>query len=192
MMAAGMTCLVLGKGKYTWSGSGHHFGLQKPVKICGQGCGETTLFGFGLQIKGSKSDGSVVIEDLTIREGTGEGLFANVGMHLIVRRCTVEQCKWNGLFAQGINVSCDDLQVVGCGLSGVFARESCTVKLSGENTRIEGNVTSGSSDRYGLATFFNSSSKFQIVAPLTKETISSNNGGGGNWNGYSIIEQVSV
>ena len=68
--------------------------------------------------------------------------------------------------------------------------QGSTVKLSGENTRIEGNVTSRDSGDYGLETI-SSSSKIQIVTPQTKDTISTNNGGGGNWGGGGTIEQVS-
>ena len=55
------------------------FLLDKPTKIYGQGCGKTTLVGFGLAIEcwmewnksdGDSSGGIVEIEDLTIK---GEG-----------------------------------------------------------------------------------------------------------------------
>ena len=35
-------------------------------------------------------------------------------------------------------------------------------------------------------------SKVQLVAPLTKESACMNNGGGGNWGGVGIIEQVAA
>ena len=190
-MAAGMECLVLVKGRYTYSGSGNDLQLPKPIKICGQGIGETILDGFGLYIKGSKSNGSVVIEDLSIQGGTGYGLWAYRGMDLIVRRCKVEKCQKNGVDAHNAHISCEDVQVVGCGNSGVQSYNGGTVKLSGETTRIEGNVTRGDSNYYGL-TARHSSSKIQIVTPLTKDTISFSNGGGGNWGGVGTIEQVSA
>jgi len=186
--AGGMTCLVLAKAKYTYSGK--NLTLPKPIKICGQGIGETILDGFGLKITGSKSNGSVVIEDLSIQRGMGMGLYANSGgMDLIVRRCNVKKCGM-GVSAQEAHISCDDVQVVGCTHSGVLAQYGGTVKLSGENTRIEGNVTSGDSGSYGLWARY-SSSKIQIVTPLTKDTISINNGGGGNCGRSGTIEQIS-
>ena len=185
-MAAEMECLVLVKGRYTYSG-GQDLNLLKPIKICGQGIGETILDEFGLQIKGSKSNGSVVIEDLSIQGGKQTGLWAFNGMDLIVRRCKVEKFQSFGVYAQNAHISCDDVQVVGCGRSGVYASDGGTVKLSGETTRIEGNVTDGSSDFYGLHARY-SSSKIQIVTPLTKDTISFSNGGGGNWGGGGTIE----
>jgi hypothetical protein len=73
----------------------------------------------------------------------------------------------------------------------VYAYSGGTVKLSGETTRIEGNVKGGRSDLYGL-TAYDSSSKIQIVTPLRKNTISISNRGGGNWGGDGTIEQVSA
>ena len=189
-MAAEMECLVLVKGRYTYSG-GSDLKLPKPIKICGQGIGETILDGFGLLIQGSKSNGSVVIEDLSIQGGRGQGLHAYNGMDLIVRRCNVEKYQQFGVVAYNAHISCDDVQVVGCGHSGVVVCSGGTVKLSGETTRIEGNVTNGNSNHYGL-TARHSSSKIQIVTPLTKDTISINNVGGRNWGGPGTIQQVSA
>ena len=188
-MAEEMECLVLVKGRYTYRG--HYLKLPKPIKICGQGIGETILDGFGLFIGGSKSNGSVVIEDLSIQGGEEYGLCAKNGMDLIVRRCKVEKCQVGGVVANNAHISCDDVQVVGCLYSGVIAQGGGTVKLSGETTRIEGNVTNGNSRNYGLRTD-SSSSKIQIVTPLTKDTISFSNRGGGNWGGKGTIEQVSA
>ena len=186
-MAAEMECLVLVKGRYTYNGQ--YLKLPKPIKICGQGIGETILDGFGLYIAGSESNGSVVVEDLSIQGGRGSGLHAENGMDLIVRRCKVEKFPGRGVNADNAHISCEDVQVVGCVYSGVFAQGGGTVKLSGETTRIEGNVTSGRSDFYGLHT--DDTSKIQIVTPLTKDTISINNSGGGNWGGKGTIEQIS-
>ena len=211
-MAAEMECLVLVKGRYTYSG-GDLLKLPKPIKICGQGIGETILDGFGLGVEGwlahggSKSNGFVVIEDLSIQGGM-TGLHAHCistkpPLHrLTVRRCNVEKCECNGVNVIHAHISCEDVQVVGCGHSGVIAQDGGTVKFSGENTRIEGNVTGGDDDgpgggggnwrgRYGLHAFHDDA-KIQIVTPLTKDSISINNGGSGNWGGNGTIEQVSA
>ena len=175
--------------------NGSFFELEKPIKIYGQGRGETTLVGFGLQIKGNK-DGVVEIGDLKIKDCGVFGLNADNGMNLIVKRCTMEKCHEHGLRVWAADVSCDDLQVTGCHGSGVCVFEG-TLKLNGEGTRIEGNVTEGDSNSYGVQAYKPSASKIQLVVPLTKETISINNGGGGNWGGseehgdIGTIEQVS-
>ena len=141
-------------------------------------------------IKGNKSDGIVEIENLKINEGV-YGLYADEGMKVIMRGCTVEDCQY-GVIADGADISCDDLQVIGCGGSGVYALSNATITLSGQGTTIQGNGTKGRSDHYGLNAWVDSSSTIHLVHPLTKEEISTNNGGGRNWGGYSsMIEQVS-
>ena len=171
------------EGEY--GAEGNYVTVKKPLSIIGAGRGKTTLFGSGLKIQGNKSDGIVEIEDLTIKRGY---VVAWAGMNVIMRGISVEECE-NGVFAYGADISCDDLQVVGCGLSGVWAGNNSTIMLSGQGTSIQGNGTKGNSDSYGLAT--SSNCKIQLVLPLTKEEISTNNGGGGNWGGSGTIEQIS-
>ena len=165
-----------------------NFVLKKPTKISRQGRGMTTLVGFGLRIEGKKSDGIVEIEELTIKGGKGQGLCAYNGMKVIMRGCTVEECQSHGVGAERADISCDDLQVIGCGQSGVLANGNATITLSGQGTNIQKNVTTGYCGSYGLYT--NSSSSIHIVHPLTKKQISTNNGGGRNWGGSGTIEQV--
>ena len=205
MLAEGKTKLKLRDCEYrvekgdTWRGEGEYFVLDKPTKIYGQGCGKTTLVGFGLAIEcwmewnksdGDSSGGIVEIEDLTIKGAEREGLLADSGMDVIMRGCSIEDCQWDGVHARNVDISCDDLQVVGCGSSGVCALGNATITLSGQGTSIQGNGTNGDSQNYGLETCY-SSSKLKLVAPLTKEEISKKNGGGRNWGGDGTIEQVS-
>ena len=176
--------VLIDEGEYD---EGEYVVIKYPVSIIGQGREKTTL-SFGLFIKGKKREGDVVIVDsLKIKECQMVGLWADGGMDVVMRRCTMEKCWACGVAAQNAHVSCDDLQVVGCGQSGVAALSNGTVKLSGEDTSIRGNCTDGGSDDYGLEA--SSSSKIQLVSPLTKEKISTSNGGGGNWRG--TIEEVS-
>ena len=179
----------------------HDVTVKKPLSIYGAGRGKTTLVGFGLLIKGKKSDGIVEIEDLTIKGGGGRnGLHAKGGMNVIMRGCSVMrlhvgmECMWEyqsyGVVANGADISCDDLQVIGCGSSGVRASSNATITLSGQGTSIQGNGTDAYGSRYGLNAF-SSSSKIQLVHPLTKEQISTNNRGDRNWGGSGTIEQVS-
>ena len=198
MLEAGKTQLKLGEGEYrlekgdltagSWGNRGAannchgYFVLDKPTKISGQGCGKTTLIGFGLGIRGKLSEGIVEIENLKIKGGEGCGLYAFGGMNVIMRGCSVEECQRNGVYAYTTRISCYDLQVFGCGYSGVWAGNTTTITLSGQGTSIQRNVTKGNSLHYGLA-LEDTSSNIQLVAPLIKEKISTNNGGGGNWGG---------
>jgi len=177
--------LFIERGEY----SGEDVEVKKPLSMYGAGRGKTTLVGVGLAIKGNKSDGIVEIEDLTIKGGGGCGLIAKKGMNVIMRGCTVENCGV-GVSAHNADITCDDLQVVGCSRSGVYAFNKATITLSGQGTSIQRNVTKGQSSSYGLNTN-TSSCNIYLVHPLTKEEISTDNGGGGNWGGRGTIEQVS-
>jgi len=166
--------------------------IKKPLSMYGAGRGMTTLVGVGLMIEGNKSDGIVEIENLKIKGAEGNGLYAGDGMNVIMRGCTVEDCKSYGVAAYEADISCDDLQVVGCGGSGVVAFNNATITLSGQGTTIQRNGTKGYSYYYGLNTS-SSSSFINLIHPLTKEQISTNNGSGGNWGGYvHNIKQVQV
>mgnify|MGYP003706627295 CR=1 FL=1 len=177
--------VLIDEGEYV----GGNVVIKYPVSIIGQGREKTTL-SFGLKIQGKKREGDVVIVDsLKIKECHRDGVRAYEGMDVVMRRCTMEKCPGIGVYAYNAHVSCDDLQVVGCGWSGVDAYNNSTVKLSGEDTSIRGNCTKGRSDDYGLDA--SSDSKIQLVSPLTKEKISTSNGGGGNWGGDGTIEEVS-
>jgi len=110
-------------------------------------------------------------------------------MKVIMRGCTIRECGGSGVFAGGADITCDDLQVIGCGESGVYASDNATITLSGQGTSIQGNVTTGDSGYYGLEASYSSSS-IHLIPPLTKKQISKNNGGGGNWGGDGTIKQI--
>jgi hypothetical protein len=63
----------------------------------------------------------------------------------------------------------------------VAAFTGASITLIGAKTTVHHNCTKGNSDEYGLTVFGSSSSTIQLVAPLTKEQVALDNGGGGNW-----------
>ena len=185
--------LFIEEGEY--GGDGRYVRVNIPLSIYGAGREKTTLVGVGLKILGKKSDGMVEIGDLTIKGGDtwekkASGLYAERGMNVIMKGVSVETHNQMGVYANGADISCDDLQVVGCGMSGVYAYTKSTITLSGQGTSIQENGTNGENYHYGLKAH-TSSSNIQLVLPLTKEQISTNNGGGGNWGGNGTIKQVS-
>ena len=191
MKAEGKNELELGEGEWRvekgdldWQG---YFLLDKSTKIIGQGRGLTAVVGVGLSIEGNKSDGIVEIQDLKIKGGEREGLVAFEGMKVIMKGCTIEDCGGSGVYAYEADISCDDLQVIGCGRSGVRAGSNATITLSGQSTSIQGNGTEGYSNSYGLEAYFSDSS-IHLIHPLTKEQISTDNCRGRNWGGSGTIE----
>ena len=55
--------------------------------------------------------------------------------------------------------------------------------LEGDQTEVDGNVTLGYINNYGLNTWA-TSSRIHLLFPLTKESVVTNNRGGGNYGGY--------
>ena len=190
--------LFIEEGEYV--AEGKCFVVMRPLSIYGAGREKTTLVGVSLHIRGMKSKGIVEIEDLKIQGGEGDaGLYADGGMNVIMRGVSIVDCQMHGVIAWGADITCDDLQVVGCGQSGVYASTNATITLSGQGTTIQRNGTKGYSSSHGLHTS-SSSSSIHLVHPLTKEQISTSNGSyanagipfcGGNWGGSGTIEQIS-
>ena len=71
--------------------------------------------------------------------------------------------------------------------SGVLVFDGL-ITMNGSGTSIHNNVTDGDSGGYGLTT--SSSSSIHLVSPLTKESVSINNGGGGNYGGNGTIKTI--
>ena len=183
--------LFIEEGNYV--SEGDFLKVKKPVSIYGAGCGKTTLVGVGLYIMPGRDCErlqTVVIEDLTLQGGEGHGLSAEGRMKVILRRISVEGFQKSGVRADYADISCDDLQVVGCGESGVCAGSDATITLSGPSTTIQGNVTKGDSETYGLDISW-PCSKIQLIDVQSVSFVSSNNGGGGNWGGDGTIEQIN-
>ena len=75
-----------------------------------------------------------------------------------------------------------------CGGSGIVCSENALIELEGDQTKVDGNDTSGNGN-YGLNTY-HTSSRIHLLFPLTKESVSTNNHGGGNYGSNGTIETV--
>ena len=73
-----------------------------------------------------------------------------------------------------------------CGYSGILSGSNALIELEGDQTKVDGNVTSGDSDYYGLDTH-DTSSIIHLLFPLTKESVSTNNHNGQNYNSRSGV-----
>ena len=126
---------------------------------------------------------SFTLKDLTIENCGGWGVYSN-GSGASVTCCDVviRNCEKNGVISLPRDnvVKCYNVKISDCKMSGVLAHLGGTIILKGENTLITNNCLKGRSDDYGL-NVGGSSSKINIVLPLTKEAISKGNNGGGNW-----------
>ena len=120
------------------------------------------------------------LQHLTLRQARGDGVWglSSFTMEDVV----VEQCGDGGVTADGTGGigRCTNVEVRQCGLSGVEAADGASVTLIGAKTTVHHTCTKGYSSVYGLRVS-GPSATIHLIAPLTKETVSTDNGGGGNW-----------
>ena len=105
----------------------------------------------------------------------------------------VEQCGWQGVLVRGTGVvgRCTNVEVRQCRLSGVYASHGGSITLIGAKTTVHHNCTTGHSNQYGLKVY--GASTIHLVSPLTKEQVSVDNGGGGNWGAeYGDTNQIKT
>ena len=158
-----------------------------PISIHGAGQDKTILQGgTGIKIEGPKKEKKRVnMQGMTMKGSSQDGLWATNGLSFLCKDMTFTQCGEDGVYAQntkGRLINCETTQ---CGYSGIFCSKNALIELEGSQTKVDGNVTSGNSSFYGLTTFA-TSSIIHLLFPLTKESVSTNNHGGGNCHGPDV------
>jgi hypothetical protein len=133
------------------------------------------------------------LQHLTLRQAQRNGVtgYSSFTMEDVL----VEQCGRHGVIASGTGVTgkCTNMEVRQCGGSGVCAFNCASITLIGDKTAVHHNCTDGDSDDYGLEVNGFASSTIQLIYPLTKEQVSVDNGGGGNWTAeYDADTFVSI
>ena len=133
------------------------------------------------------------LQHLTLRQARGNGVIGDSSFTM--EDVLVEQCGGCGVVASGTGVvgRCTNVKVRQCGYSGVVAYNGASITLIGAETTVHHNCTKRISDQCGLAVH-GSFSTIQLVFPLTREQVSINNGGGGNWgaSGGGAINQIKT
>jgi len=124
------------------------------------------------------------LQHLTLRQAKWNGV--NGYSSFTMEDVLVDQCGYYGVVARGTGVvgRCTNVEVRQCGRSGVLADSGASITLIGAKTTVHHNCTTGYSGHYGLTVSY-SSATIQLVSPLTKEQVSLDNGGGGNWGAYN-------
>ena len=118
------------------------------------------------------------------------GLVGYKGMSFTCINMNFTECGGNGVWACKTSGKLIDCEITKCGCSGIKCLVNGFIEVFGEKTKVNGNCTTGGSDgntHYGLNAD-SSSSTIVLHSPLTKESISTNNGEGGNWGGEGKIE----
>ena len=120
------------------------------------------------------------LQHTTLRQAQHNGV---LGMSsFTMEDVIVEQCGDFGVIVvAGVIGRCTNMEVRHCGKTGVIASMDGSITLAGAKTTVHHNCIHGFSGSYGLGVWGSSSSTVQLISPLTKEKVSTNNGGGGNW-----------
>ena len=162
-----------------------------PIMIIGAGQEKTTIHG-GFQIQGEKEEKKRVdMQGMTMKGSSRHGLYAWNGLSFLCKDMTFTQCGWNGVGALNTKGRLINCVITQCGLCGIRCGSNALIEVEGDQTKVDGNVTDGYSSRYGLDTS-HTSSIIHLLFPLTKESVSTNNGGWGNYNSYGTIKTVDA
>ena len=127
------------------------------------------------------------VKHLTISQSKGCGVWGNEGMSFHLFHLKIEKSGVDGVWVSGTKRNTmSNCQVSHSKYSGVEV-DGGLITINGSGTSIHNNVTGGYSRSYGLYTDWSSAS-IHLVSPLTKESVSINNGGGGNYGGSGTIK----
>jgi hypothetical protein len=181
-----LTTIVVGKGRHHRS-NGDHFKIASAMNIVGDPEVPKSEI---VVVDGIKFNegirGNCHLQHLTLRRAHGRrmhGSGVSAWSSFTMEDVLVEQCAGEGVCAYGTGVvgRCTNVEVRQCGWSGVAAERGASIILIGAKTTVHHNCTQGRRYHYGLKVWGSSSSTIQLVSPLTKEQVSLDNGGGGNW-----------
>ena len=155
--------------------------IKCPLSIHGAGQNNTIIQGKGFKIEGEKEEGkNVVLKDMTISETSMNGVYGYDGLSWLCDSLTITQCGQSGVSAYSTKGRLINCVITQCYNSGIVCFGNALIELEGDQTKVDGNGTDGYSSEYGLKTE-DTSSIILLLDPLTKESVSTNNGGGGNY-----------
>jgi hypothetical protein len=91
---------------------------------------------------------------------------------------TFTECGRSGVVAVNTKGRLINCVITRCGQFGIYSGENALIELEGSQTKVDGNVTRGGN--CGLHTY-STTGRIHLLFPLTKESVSTNNHGGGNY-----------
>ena len=177
--------LLIANGVY--DEGGNYVTINSPISIVGESREHCIVIG-GLQMYGKEED-DVNVSNLTLRESKGHGVETNNGASIHLDNVSVENSENCGVLVYGTKRSTmKNCNVSHSKFSGLVVSLGGLVTIDGSGTNIHHNCTDGRSNFYGLHTY--DSSSIHLASSVTIETISKNNGGGGNHGGPGTIATV--
>ena len=142
-----------------------------------------------MEIKG-KEEEDVFFSDFTVTGATKSGVYGDGGASMNLKNVCVEKCGGVGVgVSSTTRNTMTDCNVNNNKLSGVGVSGGGRITIDGSATTIHHNVTGGNRGFYGLKTCSRSGGSIHLKS-LTKESISTNNGGGGNCGGDGTIKTI--
>ena len=199
-------CLFLLNGMHDEKGGDVE--IDCALKVVGQNKDDVKIRA-GLENTGEEED-DLFLSDCTVTGAKGTGVFGveDASMHL--KNVCVEKCGGHGVVSSTLRNTMTDCNVNNNAGVGVFLRDGGCMIIDGSATTIHHNVTAttshlivddvwvkrrensdsyGNSHSYGLKAYSGIDS-IHLKSPLTKESISTNNGGGGNYGGCGTIKTI--
>jgi hypothetical protein len=162
--------------------------IECPLFIHGAGQNNTIIQGKGFKIEGEKEEGkNVVLKDMTISETSSSGVYGSHGLSWLCDSLTITQCGGHGVYAWNTKGRLINCVITQCGQSGIYCGKNSLIEVEGDQTKVDGNVTGRYG--YGLKTI-GTSSRIHLLFPLTKESVSTDTQGDGNFGGSGAIQTV--
>jgi hypothetical protein len=167
---------------------GENVNINIPISIIGESREHCIVMG-GLMMNGKKED-DVNVSNLTLRESKWNGVYGDQRASFHLDNVSVENSGMYGVVLSGTKRSTmKNCNVSHSKWSGLFVCDGGLMTIDGNGTTIHHNCTAEEEDDYGLYT--HDSSSIHLASSLTVETISKNNGGGGNYGGKGTIKTIT-
>jgi len=183
----GITDIYLLNGTHDEKGE-RYVTIDYSVSIIGESREHCVVMG-GLKMNGNEED-DVNVSNLTLRGSKGTGVYGCYGASIHLDNVSVENSGSKGVAVFRTKRSTmKNCNVSHSKFSGLHVWDGGLMTIDGNATTIHHNCTEGRGYNYGLDTG-NPSSSIHLASSLTIETISKNNGGGGNCGGDGTIAIV--
>ena len=180
----GIGCLLLKRGMH--DEKGEYVEIDFALKVFGENKNDVQIRA-SLVIRGKKEE-DVFLSDLTVTGAKETGVVGYQGAAMHLNNVCVEKCGRSGVIVYSTTRNTmTDCNVNNNKESGVYVCAGGRMVIDGSETTIHHNVTGGDSNTYGLEA--GSSSSIHLKS-LRKESISTNNGGGGNCGGDGTIKTI--
>ena len=157
--------------------------IKYQMMIRGAGRDKTILTGHGFEIYGATEEGKnerVELKGLTVSCSKSMGIYAERGLSFLCEDMAITQCAMTGVAVHGTTGRLINCVVTLCRTGGIYSGKNALVEIEGAHTRVEGNGSAGNEWQAGLRCS-SSMSAIRILSPLTKESISTNNIDGRNY-----------